>query len=238
VKTGKDRSRHEGDINRLECQAFSPDGRTLAVGSSCLFAEPAFKVPREDFAHIRLLDVATGKERLRWTAHKSSVHNVAYSPDGKVLASAGSDGIRLWDPATGAERRRLTLKYPLLRSFAFTADSKTLTAHMDGALRRWDVGTGKELPPAGKLPEGFYVAAVSFDGKLLALTKPEEWDTIYLCEAATGKERGRFMGNQGGTPFVAFSPDGKRLATGGPDTTVLVWDVAGAIEKGQGKKRK
>src|SRR5262249_17280877 len=92
----------------------------------------------------------------------------------------------------------------------------------------WETATGKErahLPdqePRGEM-------AFSPDGRVLVLGDAE--GTLRLCLAATGKEVGRLPGHRSGITCLAFSADGKALASGSGDTTVLLWDVSGLLDR-------
>jgi WD40 repeat protein len=200
--------------------AITPDGKTLASASG-VWGENDKGVAGE----LKLWDATTGKNTANLKGHRGGIQSLAFTADGKTLASAGEDGsIKLWDLATRKVRATLNGHARGVSSVAFTADGKTLaSAGGDQKVRLWDVGTGQErvsfpVDPGRAL-------ALTADGKTLA------WGTfdgaVKLWDVATGKERAALVAPHGRIFCVALTADGRSLASGSwDDGTVTLWDVA------------
>jgi WD40 repeat protein/tetratricopeptide (TPR) repeat protein len=162
--------------------------------------------------------------------HASCVTSVAYSPDGRRLASGSRDGTaRVWDALTGAELLALKGHTGYVTSVAYSPDGRRLASGgNDGTVRVWDARTGTELLALKGLAGGVSSVAYSPDGRQLASGGYDK--TVRVWDALTGAELLALTGHTGGVSSVAYSPDGRRLASGGSDKTVRVWDALTGAE--------
>jgi WD40 repeat protein len=242
-----------GHASLVDSVAFNPDGKTLASGSCGKLDSIGLSCQEGE---IRLWDVGTRQMVGQpLTGHTSSVSSVAFSPDGKTLASGGCSKLGsigfpcqqgeviLWDISSmlntslathQAFSQSLTGHTGGVSSFAFSPDGRTLASgSWDNTIILWDVGTHQAISqPLTGHTSGVSSVAFSPDGQTLASGSGDK--TIILWNVTTLQVLGQpLTGRVSYVSRVAFSPDGKTLASGSADNTIIFWDVTTRQTLGQ-----
>jgi RNA polymerase sigma factor (sigma-70 family) len=221
--TGRELRRFENKRKTVFTRAaFSPDGTILAAGG---------------FSGLSLWEAATGKSiaDLLWPQTESQgVSALAFAPDGKTLAWARTDGtIQFWTADPGAKAPSFRAHDGGVEALAYSPDGRTLiSAGKDRTVCLWEAATGKEV----RRIEGMGVShevlgmALSPDGRTLAWTIGDR-GALGVWEFDAGKPARTFLGEPVSVYWLAFSPDGRSLATGELGGTVRLWEVATGRER-------
>lgn len=215
VMTGKTLSEADlpGIKHRTPC-VVSPDGKTLAA------------VRTEYNRVVRLFDVATGRPFIAPPDHERGAWDLAFSPDGQLLASVSNGQVILWRLRSGTVAHSWEDSHGGLGPLAFSPDSKTLAVGLHhGEVGLYATDDGKKLHTLRGPEQPVTEIAFSPDGRLLAAGG--QGKTVWLWRTQDGESE-RILDQQTKTDALAFSPDGLFLisVTGENDYAYRVWDLS------------
>ena len=200
----------KGHTDDVESVAFSPDGQTIASGSSD--------------KSIKLWNSQDGRLIRTLKGHTGRVRSVAFSPDGQTIASGSDDNtIKLWNSQDGSLIQTLTGHTHWVWSVAFSPDGQTLASgSSDNTIKLWNSQDGRLIRTLTGHSRDVWSVVFSPDGQTLA---SGSWDnTIKLWDSQDGRLIRTLTGHSDAVQSIAFSPDGQTIASGSADTTIKLWN--------------
>ena len=212
-----------------------PERAKLRIGKGMLYGDIAFSPDSKRLAvttpiGIWIYDVYSGKELDLLMGHQEGVASVAYSPDGKILASGSREGkLLLWDVSTGKVIKRFMGHQAEILGVAFSPDGNILAScggRTDESVILWDVNSGVMLTIFTEHSDKVSNVIFSPDGKFLASSTEYENEVI-LWDVESLRLKKFILGHKDGVQSIAFSPDGSILAGGSDwsDNSIHLWNT-------------
>ena len=199
----------KGKIHQV---AYSPDGTKVAVATRI---------------GLWLYDVRNSNKSLFLLPHKCSIESIAFSPDGKLLATGSNDNlVRLWDVSTGKQEKTLIGHRREIFSVVFSSNGNKLVSASPGEISIWDVTTGTHIQTIEQFTG--QTSGISFiDNSLILAVLPydEERKIIKLTDFITGKQLWSTKKYQKQFRDVSFSSDGDFLAASDREKTIYLWNA-------------
>lgn len=244
----------EGHTGPIWSAAFAPDGQTIATASddgtirlwesstgrskavltghrgaifSVQFARKAdFLASGGGDGNLKLWSRSSQKERSSFHHKGGSIRRIAIAPDDATIAVAGTDpAVELWDLADGHQRATLEGHASTVYNVVFAADGRLLvTGDFGGIIKFWDPATGSELGSFRGDTLGIRALALSPDSRTLASASAGDRD-VRLWEVPSRKAIGSLPAPEH-VQAMAFTPDGRYIATGSRNGTIRIWNVS------------
>ncbi|KAL5088777.1 hypothetical protein Trisim1_006192 [Trichoderma cf. simile WF8] len=214
---------HGSIIERAPLQAY---------GSALVFSPTTSEVKAAQWKHrLPFIKILAGA-KIQWDSHRQTldaggvVNLVAFSPNGRILASAWDEIVDFWEASTGSYQRTLEGHRGKVTSIAFSSDGKIFaSSSTDNTVRLWEASTGSHKRTL--VGHVGFVESIAFSPNDTILASSSVDGTIRLWDIASGSYRQIINEYDGGTEdrSVAFLPDGRILISVPDDGLIRLWDV-------------
>jgi WD40 repeat protein len=187
---------------------------------------------------FRALALRAGFKYIVYDSHMGAIQTVAWSRDGRYIASGGSDNrVNVWDAIT---RDTITIYHghsDEVEAAAWLPSSQhVVSASIDHTVHIWNINTNDKIFAFRRSSSVMHAVTCSPDGKYIALGSSDR--TVQIWDIAANREVLTYRGHSGSVYTVAWSPDGRYIASAGGDQTVQVWDSKYRKQKGSSQKQR
>jgi WD40 repeat protein/serine/threonine protein kinase/tetratricopeptide (TPR) repeat protein len=219
IETERDRLTLRGLQGPVKCVAWSPDGERFATG--CDYENQT--VSGKDLAELKIWDVKSGRCLITVPAHPNGIGCIAWSPDGKRIATCGTTDqpAKSWDAESGKHLSMLGHSKGRLASVAWNDDGKKIHAIGRTGTVTWDADAGKTISESGIADDDANAAAWSPDGRRIVFESKNQ--PLAIWDSEKGQELATLKGHAAPITAISWSRKADRIATASADKTIRIW---------------